>query len=94
MIIGMFFLFLHAAFYRNAFILIPLLLIQSWNFVTEIIDLHRRKCAYFNDFWNWFDLLRMIFSLLHFGLVMRNASSSVRTVTLTLLSLFHSVKVF
>ena len=94
LLVGLVFLFLHASFFRNAYILVPLLLIQLWSFMTEIIDFSRRKCGYFTDFWNWFDLSRMIFSLVHFVLVLANAEAPIRTVTLTLLSLTHCVKVF
>lgn len=60
------FLFAYTAFYRNIYLLIPVLVIRVWGFVIEVIEIKETKALYCHDFWNWFDLLRLITTLFYF----------------------------
>ena len=95
---GLLILFLYAAFFRSLFILPPLLVTQLWSLAIESIEIKNKKCAYFHDFWNYFDILRFVFAFTYFGVVVSgdgsSSESSTKTVLLTLLSLFQSVKAF
>ena len=67
-LIGLFILFLHSAFWRTPFSIIPLLLIQLWNLTIELIEMKNKGCrAYFSDFWNYIDILRFAFAFSYFG---------------------------
>ena len=91
----MFVLFLYVAFCRIPYVLILLLVIQLWNASIEAIEIRNKKCAYFSDFWNYFDILRFVFAFTYFGIDIAGIySSNTRTIILTLLSFFQSFKVF
>ena len=55
-------------------------------------------CSYFHDFWNYFDILRFIFAFGYFGVALAEQGSSsensTKSILLTLLSFFQSVKAF
>ena len=88
-------LFFHVAFFRDPLTLIPLLFIQCWTLTIESIELKNKKCGYFMDFWNYFDILRFIFCFAYFIMVVSStASPNTKTVLLTLLSFFQSMKTF
>ena len=92
---GLFILFLYVSFFRDPLLLPPLLLILCWSIVLEFIEMKNKKCAYFADFWNYFDIFRFVFAFTYFGVALGGtASHSTMTVLLTLLSFFQSVKAF
>ena len=97
---GLFVLFLHAAFFRSLSVATPLLPLQLWNLVIESIELNNKGCrAYFSDFWNYFDILRFVFTFTYFGVAMTgdglsSTDTSSKTDLLTLLSFAQSVKAF
>ena len=92
---GLLLLFVHSAYVRSPFLIAPVLLIQLWNFAIESIEIRNKGCrAYFSDFWNYFDVLRFAFAFTYFGAAMAASSESAKTVLLTLLSFFQSVKAF
>ena len=95
LMLGLLLLFLHAAFFRTPFILIPLLPIQCWNFTIEMIELNSKKTAYFKDLWNLFDMLRFIFTFVYFAVAMSDSpSQTAKSTILTVLALSQSVKAF
>ena len=63
-------------------------------------EIKNKGCrAYFSDFWNYFDILRIVFAFTYFGVAIAGISSSssensAKTVLLTLLSFFQCVKAF
>ena len=95
-LLGILDLFLHVAFFRNPLVLIPLLLTQVWNLVIESIEVRNKKCGYFSDAWNYFDISRLVFGFTYFGVAMSGyiTSQLLRTLLLSVLCLVQSVKAF
>ena len=96
-LLGILDLFLHVAFFRNPLVLIPLLLTQVWNLVIESIEVRNKKCGYFSDAWNYFDISRLVFGFTYFGVAMSAGyitSQLLRTLLLSVLCLVQSVKAF
>lgn len=69
LIISLILLFLHSVFYRDWLVLIPLVIIQIWMLLVEVIEMMDKKCDYFGEFWNWFDLSRIILTFIYCALV-------------------------
>lgn len=92
---GLLSLALYASLLRSLFTLVPLLGLQMWTLVVEVVELRRRRCGYCRDFWNLFDWLRALLTLfflpvMYFGLL----TPSLRASLFTLLCLVQSVKAF
>ena len=94
-IVGCILLVLHASYFRDYYILIPLLMLQTWNFMIEWVELYRKGTNYFRDGWNYCDILRFTFSYLYFFLLAMNAASqTTKDYLLTFLCLFQGLKAF
>ena len=91
----MFVLFLHVAFFRDPFILIPLLVVNLWNMWIETVEMRNLKCVYFLDLWNYADILRFLLGFVYFGVALSPyTSQTLRTILLTFLCVFQSAKGF
>lgn len=92
LLVGLAALFLHTSFDRRAVILVPLLLTQIWNFALGAVEIEKKRAKYFSNFWNLFDLLRFLLSLVYFGLALSGTpSEATKALFLTLLCLCQGV---
>lgn len=72
---GIAIIFVHAVFYRSPYIIIPLLVLQIFNGMIECSELTKKKCRYFHNFWNIFDVLRIVLAFVYFGFAITESSS-------------------
>ena len=75
LVLSMISLGVFSAVSRDIWLLVPLVVLQLWTATVEVIEFDFERRRYFLDFWNWFDSLRLIFTLLYFGIDATNSFS-------------------
>lgn len=93
--ISLILLFWHSAFYRDWLILVPLAIIQIWMLLVEVLEMMDKKCGYFMEFWNWFDLSRILLTFVYCAIVaIGSVNQEVQSDFLTMLNLFQTLRTF
>lgn len=49
-------------------LLTVLVIIQVWMLFVEIVEMLHKRASYFREFWNWFDLSRIVLTFIYFGI--------------------------
>ena len=92
---GWIFLFLHSAYFRINALLIPMLILAVKNIVIESLQLAGNSKRYIKNIWNWFDILRILFTFAYFVIsYIDSISDDDKSTILTMLNLVYSFKLF